>query len=115
MSLSDKKPKYTCGGILYSSNSNRDDGKGWSNEGIERFNKLFDLVRKDHKKHPGFIVWFLEPQKGSLEKKIQKAKRKLIDVPVARHELFSDCEEEVEPPKKRMKPAESDEESVASD
>ena len=115
ISLSDKKPKYTRGGILYSSNSNRDDGKGWSNEGIERFNELFDLVRKDRKKHPGFIARFLEAQKASLEKKIQKAKRKLIDVPVARHELFSDSEEEVEPPQKRMKPVESDEESVASD
>ena len=47
MSLSDKKPKYTRGGILYSSNLNRDDGKGWSNEGIERFNELFDLVRSE--------------------------------------------------------------------
>ena len=42
-------------------------------------------------------------------------KRKAIEVPTARHELFSDSDDEQEQPTKKFKELRSDEESVASD
>ena len=50
------QPKYTqVGGT---SNSQEDKsvemGKGWTNEGIEQFNTLFDKVREDRKKTSSF-------------------------------------------------------------
>ena len=49
-------PKYTWGGVVYSDKSKKltvdtGCGKGWSREGIIRFNELFDQVSKDRLAH----------------------------------------------------------------
>ena len=115
MAISDKKPKYTRGGILYQDKTLADTGKGWTSEGIERFNQLFDAIKRDRKKYPGFMTRFLENERQMFEKKVKEMKRKAIEVPTARHELFSDSDNEQEQPTKKFKELQSDEESVASD
>ena len=42
-------PKYTCGGAMPGSQADRtgDFGKGWTNEGVQQFNELFDKVKED--------------------------------------------------------------------
>ena len=50
---------YTQGGITYDKTEKSRKTKGWSDEGIERFNVLFEKVKQDRKKHPDFIVDWL--------------------------------------------------------
>ena len=49
-------PKYTHGGTTYDKDAEKKAGvkirKGWSLNGINRFNQLYDFVLKDRKKHP---------------------------------------------------------------
>ena len=86
---SDVKTKYTDGGIQYSSTDTHDRvGKGWSTEGIKRFNELFEQVKQDQKEHPEFVKIFIENKK----KQITGTKRKR-EVVMARHELWEDRKE----------------------
>ena len=55
---------------------------------------MFDQVKEDHRKHPDFIGRFLEQERDVFKDKINKAKRKRLQMPVARQELFSDEEDE---------------------
>ena len=52
----DIPPKYTRGG----SKTVRGIGKGWTKEGIERFNELYLTVKNDRQKHPKFIRGWLD-------------------------------------------------------
>ena len=89
-------PKYTRGGAMPGLHSERtgDFGKGWTNEGIERFNELFDKVKEDRINNPHFITNWLRKERERLRDQIKKATKDLDTVPQARHELFSDSDEE---------------------
>lgn len=52
---SDIAPKYTRGGLKFSEDKETHKAKGWTNEGIERFNVLYNCVRRDRQKRPAFI------------------------------------------------------------
>ena len=54
------------------SNKEGDQQKGWTNEGILRFNELYEIVSKDRKKNPGFVSDWL---KLEAEKFIGKRRR----------------------------------------
>jgi hypothetical protein len=43
------KAKYTNGGVARQDGSTRAD-KGWSNKGLNRFNELFNMVKKDRER-----------------------------------------------------------------
>ena len=47
-------------------------------------------MKEDCRKHPDFIGIFLDQEREQIEYKISKAKRKCLEMPVARQELFSD-------------------------
>ena len=95
-SESDVMTKYTSGGIF---TRGEDDtmttrgSKGWSAEGMERYNELFSLVVEDRKKHPKWCQAFIEDVRFSASKKT-KGRRAYV-LPDARHELFSEDEDEI--------------------
>ena len=68
-------PKYTCIGAMPGLQAERtgDFGKGWTNEGIQRFNELFDKVKEDQLNHPNFITIWLEKERERLCDQIRKA------------------------------------------
>ena len=96
-------PKYTRGGITFSHESNKegDQQKGWTNEGILRFNELYELVSKDRKKNPGFVSDWLKMETEKFVGKRRRPKKDYTNIPVAKHELFSDCEDTQEPSPKK--------------
>jgi len=61
--VSTVKTKYTKGGYKYNNDqettmSTLSHNKGWSQEGIKRYNQLYDLVEADRAAHPGFFQIF---------------------------------------------------------
>jgi hypothetical protein len=44
---SDVSTKYTKGGIVHDNTIKSNDPKGWSAQGMKRYNKLFELVKRD--------------------------------------------------------------------
>jgi len=83
---SDVPTKYTKGGIIYDKTVKNNDPKGWSAEGIERFNELYDMVKKDRKSHKGFIKRWLTERRARMLNGTQAHKRKRPQ-PQARIEL----------------------------
>ena len=83
---SDVPTKYTKGGIIYDKTVKNNDPKGWSAEGIERFNELYDMVKKDRKAHKGFIKRWLTERRARMLNGTQAHKRKRPQ-PQARIEL----------------------------
>ena len=83
-------PKYTCGGAMPGSQADHtgDFGKGWTNEGIQRFNELFDKVKEDRLNHLHFITKWLEKARERLRDQIKKATKDVEAMPRARHELL---------------------------
>jgi len=80
--ISDVKPRYTEGGIKYS-NQEESKSKGWSKEGIIRFNTLHQKVKDDRKKHPDFNKSFREEELQILENEsfnqsLPNKKRKIV-------------------------------------
>ena len=61
-------PKYTRGGAMpgLQAECTGDFGKGWTNEGIQRFNELFDKVKEDCLNHPHFVTNWLEKEREGL-------------------------------------------------
>lgn len=56
--LSDEKTLYTSGGIRYSETVSIRKTNGWTPEGIDRYNELFRIVKRDREKRPGlFRSW----------------------------------------------------------
>ena len=85
-------PKYTRGGITYAAGNREDGQKGWSKEGILRFNALYDLVSEDRKKNPEFIKKWLESERENMSDGKRRRKKDIPEMPAAKHELFSDEE-----------------------
>ena len=95
---SDIPTVYTRGGIKYNKTSVTQLVKGWSAEGIVRFNTLFDLVKTDRAENPDFERrWLAARQRAQAEEGATPKKRKLQQ-PQARSELFeSENEDDVAP------------------
>ena len=89
-------PKYIRGGAMPGLHSEQsgDFRKGWTNEGIEWFNELFEKVKEDQINNPQFITNWLGKGCKQLQDQIKKVSKELDTIPQARHELFSDSDEE---------------------
>ena len=60
------QPKYTRGGLKNGSDKSIGVGKGWSVEGILRFNTLIQQVKNDREDHSDFVTkWLAERNKSS--------------------------------------------------
>jgi hypothetical protein len=84
---SDIEAKYTRGGIKLSSDKAPQKTKGWTKEGIERFNILFTRVKKDRTKQYKFDERFIKQKK--LEPPVESKKRKSETIQAA-HSLWDD-------------------------
>lgn len=89
--------KYTRGGIQYGSQQmdigGRFDGKGWSNEGIMRYNELYDQVMQDRKQHPKFFESYADYYKTKYNKSKPNKRRKIAPTVVqAKHNLFGNLD-----------------------
>jgi hypothetical protein len=62
---------YTKGGIVYNQTDKNNDPKGWSTLGIKRYNRLFEIVRKDRKTHKTFTVNWLAKRRAKLLEAVQ--------------------------------------------
>ena len=66
---SDVPPKYSRGGVKYTSRFDfsvfdGDVKKGWTKEGLNRFNELYDAVKKDRMENMGALSdWIIEKKK----------------------------------------------------
>lgn len=91
--------KYTKGGY-YSSEKGQEQGsttdtplsqqhnKGWSIQGIKRFNYFFDRVQEDRAANPGFFQRFLNDVKESKRKSVRRSIAKKEPPVIAHHSLF---------------------------
>ena len=84
---SDVPTKYTKGGIVYDQTAKKQHPKGWSSEGIQRFNELFDSVKQDRKENKSFIKKWLTNKRAQMIGNTQSRKRKQPQ-PQARIELL---------------------------
>jgi hypothetical protein len=95
---SDVPTLYTRGGIKYDKTDVTQSVKGWSDEGISRFNELFDQVKKDRGANPGFGRKWLEARKSAQEEEGATAKKRKRQPTQARSELFeSDNDKDIAP------------------
>jgi hypothetical protein len=87
---SDVPTMYTRGGIKYDKYQSKDgEKKGWSDEGIIRFNALFEMVKRDRTANSNFEEGWLEARKAKqAEEGAKVAKRKRTRVS-ATSELFA--------------------------
>ena len=70
---SDVQPKYTRGGLRNGSRREICTGKGWSAEGIVRFNQLLFLVHQDRVNHRNFIGMWIAKRKSELDMAVKPA------------------------------------------
>jgi len=68
------KPVFTDGNLLYHKEDNKIT-KGWSNEGLQKFNDFYQKCEEDRKKFPDFNRKFLEEEREE-SKKSKKYSRK---------------------------------------
>ncbi len=73
---SDVPTKYTKGGIVYDKTVKNNDPKGWSAEGIKRYNELYATIKMDPKANKTFTINWLEKKKANLLDAVQTRKRK---------------------------------------
>jgi hypothetical protein len=73
---SDVPTRYTKGGIVYDKTVKKNNPKGWSAEGIKRYNKLYATVKEDRKTNKTFTMNWLEKRKANLLNAVQTRKRK---------------------------------------
>jgi hypothetical protein len=72
--------------------------KGWSEEGIARFNALFDQVIADHARNPNFERKWLEARKSPQEEEgITEKKRKHQPTQARSGQLESDDDNDIAP------------------
>ena len=89
--------KYTNGGISQNRKASSQHNRGWSDEGLHRFNELFDLVQKNRETpfakeyEENFRKWCEAKAAGNKQKKVEKLYVEAVQV---RHELWSDNEDE---------------------
>lgn len=79
-------PKYTHGGIKYTARETS-QSKGWSDEGIKRYNELYALVSRDRLNHPNFMVKFKTKSQETVGAKTQKKEQETVK---AVHSLWVD-------------------------
>ena len=95
---SDVPTLYTRGGIKYDKTDMTQSVKGWSEEGIARFNALFDQVIADRAQNPGFERRWLEARKSAQEEEGTTTKKRKRQPTQARSELLdSDDDEDIAP------------------
>lgn len=84
--------KYTKGGYRYADNSGGTPSfktnKGWSPEGLTRYNVLFDFVEADRKNFPEFAQSFIDDVQATKAEKKKPATRKKTPSIKIRHNLF---------------------------
>jgi hypothetical protein len=68
--------RYSKGGIVYDKTVKNNDPKGWSAEGIKRYNKLYATVKEDRKSYKAFTINWLKERKTNLLDAVQTRKRK---------------------------------------
>lgn len=64
---SDVPTLYTEGGIMFKDPSKKQKSKGWSIDGLKRFNELVRKVREDRKKFPDFMKTVIESERNRLQ------------------------------------------------
>ena len=89
-------PKYTRVGTAASSQEDKgcELGKGWTNEGIEWFNTLFDKVKADWKANPSFIRTWIAKERVQLKEQTKETNKQYEDIPKACHELVSNSDDD---------------------
>jgi hydroxylamine reductase (hybrid-cluster protein) len=89
---------YTRGEIKYDKTDMTQSVKGWSEEGITRFNVLFDQVIADYARKPDFERKWLEERKSAQEEEgITEKKRKRQPTQARLEQLESDDEDDIVP------------------
>ena len=89
--------KYTNGGKSQNKTATSQHNKGWSDEGLNRFNVLFDLVEKNRASpyakqfEEDLRKWCEAKAEGKKRKKVEKL---FVEAVQVRHELWSDDEDE---------------------
>jgi hypothetical protein len=63
---SDVPTRYTKGGIVYDIMVKNNDTKGWSAEGMKRYNELYATEKEDRKSNKAFTINWLEERKTNL-------------------------------------------------
>ena len=87
-------PKYTSGGATLTVSSKEPAKKGWTEEGIKRFNDLFEKVKTDRKENRMVVPkWIRDKQKENKKSK-KKRKRSNIVVTFPKSELGDDNNED---------------------
>ena len=113
MMTSNVLQKYTNGGKSQGNVATSQHNKGWSDEGLRRFNELFELVEKN-RVSPNAHAFEEEFRQGCKAKAEGRKKKKVteqyVEAVQVRYELWSDDEEGVttvvtgtEPSSKRIK------------
>jgi hypothetical protein len=65
---SDVPTRYTKGGIVYDKTVKNSDPKGWSVEGILRYNKLYAMMKEDRKTNRSFTTnWLVKKKENQLD------------------------------------------------
>jgi hypothetical protein len=75
---SDIPIRYTEGGIVYDKTVKNNDPKGWSTEGMKRYNGLYAMVKEHHKTNETFTIHWLAKRKANLLDAFQTQKRKRL-------------------------------------
>jgi hypothetical protein len=73
---SDVPTRYTKGGIVYDKTVKNNDPKGWSAEGILRYNELYAMLKEDRITNRSFTTNWLEKKKENQLDAVQTRKRK---------------------------------------
>jgi hypothetical protein len=95
---SDAPTLYTRGGIKYDEANMTQPVKGWIEEGIARFNALFDQVIADRAENPNFERKWLEARKSTQEEEgITEKKRKRQPTQARSEQLKSDDDGDIAP------------------
>ena len=99
---SNVKLRWTEGGHVYKEHLESEEvrkrrSKGWSTEGLHRFNKLYNRVIADRQSNPLALTEFIRLERGILHQRhctsVTKKKRKVV---VALADEFSDNENETD-------------------
>ena len=95
--VSNVKLAFTAGSIVYNKPPPK-KMKGWSKEGIARFNELHNMIVEDWKNHPDCLQDFVRTEKQCLDQQEceQPTPATAVDIYEAVIEQFSDDEESLQ-------------------
>jgi hypothetical protein len=112
--LSNERPRFTSGGNVYTEDESENSlkTKGWTTEGINRYNSLYQKVTKDRENHPEFLLNFIKEERAQSEsnKVGKRPKPKSNPYLQACCDPLSDIEEVAEEDSSGESDAESEEE-----